>query len=122
MSNPKLVLLKSSSNSIEAIRQFVQTVCIFSFRDVTMRELDLLCELLRCGGVNDKAKKGFLVNYKTTKENYGQLVKRLSDKGILINNEMRNGKKLHQTFIEVMELYTNNPTENHMLIRWKTDL
>lgn len=95
-------------------------VSIFSFRDVTGRELDLLCEILRCGGVNDKAKTSFLINYKTTKENYGQLVKRLADKGILINNDQRNGKKLHNTFLELLTLYINNPEENHLVVKWKS--
>lgn len=122
MSKPDLILLKSKSNSIIAIRQFVQTICIFEFRDVTMRELDLLCELLRCGGVNEKAKKSFLINYKTTKENYGQLIKRLSDKGILINNEMRNGKQLNDVLKKFIDLYINISSQNYMAIKWEISL
>lgn len=121
MSNKSdFLLLKSSENKVEAIRQFVQTTCIFQFKGVTGRELDLLCELLRCGGVNDKAKLSFLINYKTSKENYGQLVKRLSDKGILIDAERRNGKKLHPTFLQVLDLYINNDKEHHLLVRWRS--
>lgn len=114
------LLLKSSENKVEAIRQFVQTTCIFSFRDVTGRELDLLCELLRCGGVNDKAKTSFLINYKTTKENYGQLIKRLADKGILVDHDKRNGKKLHDTFLQVLDLYINNEKEHHLFVKWQS--
>ena len=121
MSKPNFLLLKSAQNKIEAIRQFVQTVCIFSFRDVTGRELDLLCELLRCGGVNDKAKTSFMVNYKTTKENYGQLIKRLADKKILVEHERRNGKKLHPLFLQVLELYINNDKEHHLIIKWQSN-
>jgi len=121
MSKPgESIVLNSAGNEVEAIRQFVQTICIFEFRDVTGRELDLLCELLRGGGVNDKAKLSFLINYKTTKENYGQLIKRLSDKGILIENDRRNGKKLHPTFLNVLDLYINNDKQNLLLIRWQS--
>lgn len=81
--------------------------------------MDLLCEILRCNGVNDKAKKAFMLNYDTTKENYGQLVKRLSDKGILIDKEQRNGKNLHPTFFKVLELYINNDNQHHMILKWK---
>lgn len=121
MSKTNFLLLKSAQNKIEAIRQFVQTVCIFSFRDVTGRELDLLCELLRCGGVNDKAKTSFMVNYKTTKENYGQLIKRLADKKILVEQDRRNGKKLHPLFLQVLELYINNDKEHHLIIKWQSN-
>lgn len=119
MSKSDLMLLTSSPNKVKAIRQFVQTVCIFSFTDITNREMDLLCEILRCNGVNDKAKKAFIMNYETTKENYGQLIKRLSDKGILIDKEQRNGKNLHPTFYQVLELYINNEKEHHLILKWK---
>lgn len=121
MSKAEIIPLRSSTNKVEAIRQVIQTICIFRFRDVTGRELDLLCELIRCGGVNDKAKKSFMLNYKTTKENYGQLIKRLADKGILINNEMRNGKKLQDSFLHFIEFYLNNPEEHILLVSWKID-
>lgn len=121
MAKTDFLLLKSSENKVEAIRQFVQTVSIFSFSNVTGRELDLLCEILYAGGVNDKAKTSFLINYKTTKENYGQLVKRLSDKGILIDLDKRNGKKLHPTFHQVLDLYINNKEEHHLFIKWKSN-
>lgn len=99
--------LKSNNNRIKAIRQFVQTFCIFEFRDVTGRELDLLCEILACGEVGDKAKKNFIMNYETTKENYSQIVMRLAEKGILINKEGRNGKKIHDSFKKLSEMYIN---------------
>lgn len=114
-----LIVLKSSENEVEAIRQCVQTICIFNFQNVTGRELDLLCEVLRCGGVNEKAKKSFKINYKTTNENYGQLVKRLSDKGILVEKDMRNGRELHKIFFNYLELYVNSSKPNLLAIKWK---
>lgn len=114
------ILLKSSTNEIEAVRQFAQTVCIFQFRDVTGRELDLLCEILSCRGVNEKAKQRFLINYKTTKENYGQLIKRLADKKILINNEQRNGKQLHPTFMSFLNLYLEERKSPLMFLKWES--
>lgn len=114
------ILLASSLNKEEAVRQFVQTICVFSFRNVTGRELDLLCEIISCGGVNENAKKRFLINYKTTKENYGQLIKRLADKDILISNEKRNGKQLHPTFLEFLQFYINDRKCPLMFLEWKS--
>lgn len=111
----------SSRNKVEAVRQFVQTVCIFEFKNVTNRELDLLCELIRCGGVNDKAKRSFIVNYQTSKENYGQLVKRLADKKILESKDGRNGKVLSPLLITMLDLYINNTEANYLGIQWKIE-
>ena len=119
MSKPEFIILRSSDNKVEAIRQLVQTLCIFRFRDVTGRELDLLCELLRCGGVNDNAKRSFMINYKTTKENYGQLIKRLADKGILVDHEKRNGKKLQDMFTKLLDLYINNEKDHPLIVQWR---
>ena len=87
-----------SENEVDKVRQLTQILCILSFSDVTGRELDILCEFLYHGGVNEKAKKSFTMNYKTSKANYGQLVKRLSDKGILTDKPTRTGKDLHPEF------------------------
>jgi hypothetical protein len=87
-----------SENEVEKVRQLTQILCILSFSDVTSREIDVLCEILYHGGVNDKAKKSFTMNYKTSKENYGQVIKRLSDKGILIDKPFRSGKDIHPEF------------------------
>lgn len=113
-----MLKLDSSENKVEAIRQFVHTLCLFQFQDVTGRELDMLCELLRCGGVGEKAKKSFMINYKTTKENYGQLIKRLGDKGILVNLDTRNGKKLHPDFENLMKLYLTSEMDVPMILLW----
>jgi hypothetical protein len=112
--------LKSSQNRIIAIRQFVQTFCIFAFQDVTPRELDLLCEILACGELNEKAKKNFLLNNNTTKENYSQIVLRLASKGILQDKERRNGKVLHESLKQLSEMYINNSTTNKkiMFLEW----
>jgi len=119
MSKAEFILLTSSENKVESIRQFVQTICIFNFTSITGRELDLLCEVIRCGGVNENAKKSFKINYKTTSENYGQLVKRLSDKGILVERERRNGRELHTIFFNLIELYINGEKERPLILKWK---
>lgn len=113
--------LKSNANRIKAVRQFVQTFCIFEFQDVTPRELDLLCEIIACGDVCEKAKKNFLLNYETTKENYSQIVKRLADKGILKDKETRNGKRLHESLKNLSEMYINNTSGNNrfMFLEWR---
>jgi len=121
MNNKDCISLISSENKEVAIRQIVQTVCIFNFADVTARELDLLCELLASGGVNEQSKKRFLINYKTSKENYGQLIKRLSDKGILINKDHRNGKELHNIFEQLIKLYIHNNKTALLAVLWKVD-
>lgn len=114
--------LKSDTNRIRAIRQFVHTFCIFRFKDVTPRELDLLCEILECGEVCDKAKKNFILNYDTTKENYSQIMNRLSHKGILIDRESRNGKKLHESLKQLSDMYINsndNGKSKYMFLEWR---
>ncbi len=112
--------LKSDKNRIKAVRQFVQTFCIFAFKDVTPRELDLLCEILACGELNEKAKKNFILNHDTTKENYSQIVLRLASKGILQDKERRNGKVLHDSLKQLSDMYINNnsPNKKIMLLEW----
>ena len=98
------IRLTFSSNKVEKVRQLVNIFCILNFQDVTGRELDLLCEVIYHKGVNEEAKKAFRLNYKTSAANYGQVVKRLSDKGILIDKEttqgyrQRTGKIMHPDF------------------------
>lgn len=114
--------LKSNQNRIKAIRQFVHTFCLFEFTDVTPRELDLLCEIISCGEVGEKAKKNFILNFETTKENYSQIVKRLSDKGILKDKETRNGKRLHESFKSLSDIYINSQIEGkskYMFLEWR---
>ena len=96
-----------SENEVDKVRQLTQILCILSFSDVTGRELDILCEFLYHGGVNDKAKKSFMMNYKTSKENYGQLVARLSAKGILTDKPKRTGKELHIEFNTLKQDFLN---------------
>lgn len=117
-----MLILASDTNRVKAVRQFVQTFCIFAFQNVTPRELDLLCEIIYCGEVGEKAKKNFIMNYSTTKDNYAQIVKRLADKGILKDKETRSGKKLHEEFKNLSEMYINSqPNGNRkvMLLEWK---
>lgn len=93
-----------SENKVDKVRQLTQMICIFNFKDVTDRELDLLCEIIYHGGVNETSKRSFMANYKTSAANYGQVIKRLGDKGILVNRESkdgytsRTGKLLHPDF------------------------
>jgi len=87
-----------SENRVDRVRQLTQILCILSFSDVTPRELDALCEFLYHGGVCDKAKKSFMMNHKISSANYGQIVKRLADKGILTSKQFRSGKELHTEF------------------------
>ncbi len=115
------IVLKTASNRLKAVRQFVQTFCIFEFQDITGREIDLLCEILECGEVGDKCKKNFIMNYSTTKENYGQLIKRLADKGILVNKETRNGRVLHDKFHDLSNMYINSEQDGKkkaMFVLW----
>lgn len=96
-----MIVYSSSTNKIIAIRQLVHTLCIFYFQDVTPRELDVLCEIINIGEVNYKVKNSFMINYKTTKENYAQILNRLTKKGILIPKENRTGKELHRHFLDI---------------------
>ena len=116
-----MLKLNSDTNRKKAIRQFVKTFCIFRFQDVSSRELDLLCEIINVGEVSERSKKNFIVNFETTKENYSQIVKRLSDKGILINKDRRNGKELHPDIVQLSESYINNqtPGKKIMLLEWR---
>lgn len=116
-----MLKLKADSNRIKAVRQFVHTFCIFRFQNVTPRELDLLCEILECGEVGDKAKKNFILNYDTNKDNYSQIIKRLSDKGILIDKETRNGKRLHDDLKKLSYMYINSEQtgSKYMFLEWE---
>jgi hypothetical protein len=97
-----------SKDKVKRVRQLVHVFCIFNFQDVTDRELDLLCEIIYHKGVNTNAKNSFMLNYKTSAANYGQVIKRLADKGILVNKEFnglyqqRTGKLLHKDFEALM--------------------
>jgi hypothetical protein len=103
------IRLTFSTNKVEQVRQLVNIFCILNFQDVTDRELDLLCEIIYHRGVNENSKKAFRLNYKTSAANYGQVVKRLSDKGILIDKvtqdgyKQRTGKIMHPDFEALMK-------------------
>lgn len=115
------IVLKSDTNRIKAVRQFVQIFCICNFQTITGKEMDLLCEILECGEVGDKCRKNFIMNYETTKENYGQLIKRLADKGILVNKETRNGRVLHDSFKDLSQMYINSEVDGKkkaMFVLW----
>ena len=96
-------------NKVERVRQLVHIFCIVNFQDITDRELDLMCEIIYHKGVNENSKKSFMLNYKTSSANYGQVIKRLSDKGILVNKQTtdgyvtRTGKLLHKDFEALMK-------------------
>lgn len=91
----------TSKNKIKAIRQLVQTLCIFYFEDVTSRELDVLCEIVHAGEVGYDSKTSFMVNYKSNKESYFQVLFRLTKKGILQKKQYKTGKELHPYFKDI---------------------
>lgn len=91
----------TSKDKVKAIRQLVQTLCIFYFEDVTSRELDVLCEIVHAGDVGYDAKTAFMLNYKCTKESYFQVLDRLTKKGILQKKQYKTGKEIHEYFKEV---------------------
>jgi len=64
----------TAKNKPKAIRQLVQTLCIFYFEDVTSRELDVLCEIVHAGEVGYDSKTAFMLNYKASKESYFQVI------------------------------------------------
>lgn len=88
----------TSKDKIKAIRQLVQTLCIFYFEDVTSRELDVLCEIVHAGEVGYDSKTAFMLNYKSSKESYFQVLDRLYRKGVLRKKEFRTGKEVHPYF------------------------
>ena len=106
-----------SEVKVNKVRQLTQIFCLLSFQDITNRELDLLCHFIYCGGVNDKAKKAFMVEEKTSAANYGQLVRRLSDKNILVNKKHRTGKSLHPDFEKLKEFYVDEDGQNILVIK-----
>lgn len=91
----------TAKNKPKAIRQLVQTLCIFYFEDVTSRELDVLCEIVHAGEVGYDSKTAFMLNYKASKESYFQVIDRLSKKGILLKKQFRTGKELHEYFKDI---------------------
>lgn len=115
MSKPFLKI-KCSENRVEKVRQLTQIFCILDFQDITPRELDLLCEIIYHNGVNDKSKKSFILTYKTSSANHGQLVKRLSDKGILVDKQARTGKVLHSSFNDLKKYYVDVTEPNVLAI------
>lgn len=123
MFNKEFLTVDCSKNKVDRVRQLTQILCILEFQDVTGRELDLLCEFIYHDGVNDKAKKSFMANYKTSAANYGQVVKRLSDKKILVEKEVdagRNthqiGKILHKSFEDLKRIYINKTEDNILAV------
>jgi hypothetical protein len=115
--NKPFLVIPCKENKIEKVRQLTQILCILSFQDVTGRELDLLCQFIYNGGVNDKARKSFMLTYKTSAANYGQIVKRLSDKNILFDKPSRTGKIMHKDFEELKKYYIDNTEPNILAIK-----
>ncbi len=91
----------TSRDKVKAIRQMVQTLCIFYFDNITSRELDVLCEIVHAGEVGFDSKTSFMVNYKASKESYFQVLDRLTKKGILQKKQFRTGKELHAYFKDI---------------------
>lgn len=112
-----MIKYSSSKDKIKAIRQLVHTLCLFYFDDVTKRELDVLCEIINIGEVNYEVKDSFIINYKTTKENYAQILNRLSKKGILVSKKNRTGRDLHPYFEDIMDII-NGKKDKFILIEY----
>lgn len=116
MSKPFLVI-PCKENKLEKVRQLTHILCILSFEDVTSRELDLLCEFIYNGGVNKIAKNSFMLTYKLTAANYGQVVKRLSDKKILFGNPKKMEQIMHSDFEELKKYYIDDESPNILAIK-----
>lgn len=98
----------TSKDKVKAIRQMVQTLCIFYFEDITSRELDVLCEIVHAGEVGQDAKTAFMVNHKCTKESYFQVLDRLTKKGILQKKQWKTGKEIHSYFKDIISVVKGN--------------
>ena len=116
MNKPFLVVACKQSK-IEKVRQLTQILCILSFQDITGRELDLLCEFIYNGGVTETAKRSFMLTYKTSAANYGQIVKRLADKNILFDKPTKMGKIMHKDFEELKKHYIDDESPNILAIK-----
>jgi hypothetical protein len=104
-------VLKCSDNGVEKVRQIVHILCLTTFQNVTPRELDVLCEFVMFGYTRE-AKNSFVLNYNTTEANFNQIVKRLTEKGILIPRPYRDkGKLLHPDFEKLKSIYVDNKHE-----------
>lgn len=99
------LILQTSENTVERVRQLVQILCLTSFNsDVTKRELDVLYECVMFG-YSKEAVNSFMLNHKTTKENFSVIADRLTTKGILLRKKHKQGKDLHPDFVKLKELY-----------------
>ncbi len=103
-------LVRCSDNAVERVRQLVHILCITTFQDVTPRELDVLCEFVLFD-YGKEAKNSFMLNHNTTEANFNQIVKRLTDKGILIPKPYKNGKLMHPDFKKLKELYIDDSND-----------
>ena len=98
------VLIQGSKDRLESIRQLTHTICLFYFKSITNRELDLLCEIISVGDVCKEAKESFMHNYQTTKDNTAQIINRLSKKNIIVDRKFKTGRELHPTFKNLRDL------------------
>jgi len=107
-------VIKCKPNSLERIRQLVQIMCITRFKDITPREIDVLCEYFQSETTEDII-NSFKLNTGTSSTNFYQTSKRLAEKGILIPIKNKDiGKDLHPDLKVLKELYINN--DNKYLI------
>ena len=112
-----MISYSTSKDKIKAIRQIVQTLCIFYFEDVTSRELDVLCEIVHAGEVGYNSKTAFMVNYKSSKESYFQVLDRLYKKGVLCKKAFRTGKEVHPYFKDIGDI-VEGKKDNLILIQY----
>jgi len=104
------LVLPTSKNTVERVRQIVHMVCISYFSDVTARELDVLYEYVLHGRTHSARASFILNNPSATKANFSVICDRLYKKGILLNNPIRQGKLLHPVFENVRKLYVEQST------------
>lgn len=94
----------TSKNKTKAIRQLVQTLCIFYFEDITSRELDVLCEMIHHGVSGTDSRDAYMIKHKASKESFFQVKDRLTRKQILQKKQYRTGKELHPYFENIKQM------------------
>jgi len=115
------LILRTSENEVERVRQLVQMVCLTSFKNkLSSRELDVLFECVMFG-YGEEAKKAFMLNHKVTKENFSVISDRLAKKGVLVNKKNRQGKDLHEDFIKLRELYIDGKSQYLIVTNAKSE-
>jgi hypothetical protein len=107
----------TSKSKAKAVRQLVQTLCIFYFEDVTSRELDVLCEMVHHGVSGTDSRDSYMINYRASKESFFQVKDRLTKKGILQKKQYKTGKELHPYFENIKQMIDGNLSPHNFEIK-----